>query len=146
MRSKHKRKMRAVKRVRYSEKELTRLKDMVAKTEERELGEAFREAVEDATNAMEVSQKPMAGIELLTPGQMKKLIKSSKKKAKKEDALDQDATMKSDDEQDDEVIRNSKTLKDDQGKLPGWLNGRQKKRHEKKLRRLKKAAVRKSKK
>lgn len=40
LRSKRKRKMRAIKRIRYGEKELQRLKEMVAKTEEKEAKES----------------------------------------------------------------------------------------------------------
>ena len=36
LRSKHKRRMRAIKRIRYGEKELNRLKEMINKTEKRE--------------------------------------------------------------------------------------------------------------
>lgn len=116
IRSKWKRKCRAIKRERYAVKELARLKKMLGVKEEEKVTES---------EVMESDQ-----VIFLDAGQI------SKKKKKKEEPKaapekDEDVQMSSDDEKIEvdgengkKRVFSSKTLKDQNGQYPVWLHKR----------------------
>ncbi|XP_032528226.1 protein LLP homolog [Danaus plexippus] len=116
IRSKWKRKCRAIKRERYAVKELARLKKMLGVKEEEKVTES---------EVMESDQ-----VIFLDAGEINK----KKKKKKQEEAppeVEEDVAMSSDDEKievsgDDGKKRvfSSKTLKDQNGQYPVWLHKR----------------------
>lgn len=120
LRSRHRRKMRQIKRVRYAEKELTRLKEMVKKTEEREKLETHEEKKTRDDADVEMATAPMAGIKLLTSAEFKESV--TKKKQSKSGDEDMEIDMEG-------KRRNKRTLLDQHGTLPVWLSGRQRRRH-----------------
>ncbi|KAL0858319.1 hypothetical protein ABMA27_012216 [Loxostege sticticalis] len=113
LRSRWKRKCRAVKRERYAVKELSRLKKMLGIKEEEKVTES---------EVMESDQ-----VIFLDAG----AIKNAKKKAKPDVEDDEDVEMSSDDEKVEvdgengkKRIFSTKTLKDQNGQYPVWLHKR----------------------
>ncbi|KAL0808810.1 hypothetical protein ABMA28_012487 [Loxostege sticticalis] len=113
LRSRWKRKCRAVKRERYAVKELSRLKKMLGIKEEEKVTES---------EVMESDQ-----VIFLDAG----AIKNAKKKAKPDVDDDEDVEMSSDDEKVEvdgengkKRIFSTKTLKDQNGQYPVWLHKR----------------------
>ncbi|CAH0404061.1 unnamed protein product [Chilo suppressalis] len=116
LRSRWKRKCRAVKRERYAVKELARLKKMLGIKEEDKVTE---------TEVMESDQ-----VIFLDAGQINKDKKNKKAKKVSEDD-DEDVEMSSDDEKIEidgdngkKRIFSTKTLKDQNGQYPVWLHKR----------------------
>lgn len=117
LRSKRKRKMRAVKRIRYGEKELARLKEMVAKTEEKEAkaSGAIQKLVGQFTNEMDVD------------GAASKKIKAPKSA---------DSTMETDELSKKIDVKRTTMLNKD-GQYPEWMNSRRIKKQKAVVKRLK---------
>ncbi|XP_045783000.1 protein LLP homolog [Maniola jurtina] len=116
IRSKWKRKCRAVKRERYAVKELARLKKMLGVKEEEKVNES---------EVMESDQ-----VIFLDAGQMNKK-KKKKQEPKAAPEEDEDVQMSSDDEKVEvdgengkKRVFSSKTLKDQNGQYPVWLHKR----------------------
>ncbi|XP_034839006.1 protein LLP homolog [Maniola hyperantus] len=116
IRSKWKRKCRAVKRERYAVKELARLKKMLGVKEEEKVNES---------EVMESDQ-----VIFLDAGQISKK-KKKKQEPKAAPEEDEDIQMSSDDEKVEVDAENgkkrifsSKTLKDQNGQYPVWLHKR----------------------
>ena len=108
IRSKQKRKMRAIKRVRYGQKELKRLVEMVQKSEQNE-----KQAQEEMkANIAKISQ-----------------IDVAEKQEKNTDYISMET---------DQNERDKKTLLNKFGQYPAWMNGRRLKRQKTLVKRLKK--------
>lgn len=118
LRSKRKRKMRAVKRIRYGEKELARLKEMVAKTEEKEAkaSGAIQKLVGQFTNEMDVDSATAI-----------KKIKAPKSA---------DSTMETDELNKKNDCKRTTMLNKD-GQYPEWMNSRRIKKQKAVVKRLK---------
>ena len=120
LRSKRKRKMRAIKRIRYGEKELQRLKEMVAKTEEKEAKES---------TVLHKLQTKFTVTSMDTDNQT-----SDESKAKVSKALGA-AVMETD------VLEASahkkKTMLNAKGQYPEWMNSRRLKKQKAVVKRLK---------
>lgn len=96
--------MRAIKRVRYGEKELKRLTEMVSKTEQKESSK---------------TDTVMAAVEEIVS---KKIDKTSGESMETDQAL---------------LDRNKKTLQNEHGQYPEWMNGRRLKKQKVAVKRLK---------
>ncbi|KAI8431413.1 hypothetical protein MSG28_015935 [Choristoneura fumiferana] len=114
LRSRWKRKCRAVKRERYAVKELSRLKKMLGIKEEEKVKES---------EVMESEQ-----VIFLDAGEMKN---KKKKQKEPEPEAEEDVEMSSDDEKIEvegedgkKRVFNSKTMKDQNGQYPVWLHKR----------------------
>ena len=119
LRSKHKRRMRAIKRIRYGEKELKKLVDMVEKTKEKESKglEAVAELQTKLGDSMETevigTVKSTETCKPLEPKQME---------------IDQNK----------QTVRKMKTMLDQNGQYPEWMNGRRLRKQKAIVKRLKK--------
>ncbi|XP_074594902.1 protein LLP homolog isoform X2 [Brevipalpus obovatus] len=119
LRSKRQRKMRAIKRVRYGEKELARLKKMLEtedETVERVDVTRHRNREQSTTTSTEKSQSP--------EGQKMEVDNNGKSEPKK--------------------ARKSGTLMDENGSFPVWMHPRQRKKMVKKLKSKKKHSKKKA--
>ncbi|KAJ8704841.1 hypothetical protein PYW08_012161 [Mythimna loreyi] len=121
LRSRWKRKCRAVKRERYAVKELARLKKMLGVKEEDKPSEITTEEVMDSDQVIFLDAGAIS----------KKADKKNKKKAQEAaEAAEEDVEMSSDDEKievDDDGkkrVFSTKTLKDQNGQYPVWLHKR----------------------
>ncbi|KAJ8706650.1 hypothetical protein PYW07_012728 [Mythimna separata] len=125
LRSRWKRKCRAVKRERYAVKELARLKKMLGVKEEDKPAEITTEEVMESDQVIFLDAGAIS----------KKAEKKNKKKAQEEAekaaaAAEEDVEMSSDDEKievDDDGkkrVFSTKTLKDQNGQYPVWLHKR----------------------
>ncbi|XP_011567986.3 protein LLP homolog [Plutella xylostella] len=122
IRSKWKRKCRAIKRERYAVKELARLK--------KTLGIKDDESKPAESEVMEADQNEEQVI-FLDAGEVTKKAKSKKKKVEAAAEEEEDEAMSSDDEKvqvaDEDGkkrVFSSKTLKDENGQYPVWLHKR----------------------
>lgn len=117
LRSKQKRKMRAVKRVRCAERELKKLHEMVKKTEEKEALSSGLEAKVKAQlgNSMETDSVPVKAT---------KVVKSSVS------AMETDDTSST-------TRRSKRTMQDKNGQYPSWMNGRRLQKQKATVKRLK---------
>ncbi|KAG6456698.1 hypothetical protein O3G_MSEX009906 [Manduca sexta] len=118
LRSRWKRKCRAIKRERYAVKELARLKKMLGVKEE--------EKTDAEKEVMETDQ-----VIFLDAGEIKKNKNKKAAKLAEPAEMDEDAEMSSDDENVEVVadsgkkrIFSTKTLKDQNGQYPVWLHKR----------------------
>ncbi|XP_063391860.1 protein LLP homolog [Cydia fagiglandana] len=117
LRSRWKRKCRAIKRERYAVKELSRLKKMLGIKEEEKVKES---------EVMESDQ-----VIFLDAGEVKNKKNKKKAKAAEPEPDPEDVEMSSDDEKIEvegedgkKRVFNSKTLKDQNGQYPVWLHKR----------------------
>ncbi|XP_048002690.1 protein LLP homolog [Leguminivora glycinivorella] len=117
LRSRWKRKCRAIKRERYAVKELSRLKKMLGIKEEEKVKES---------EVMESDQ-----VIFLDAGEMKNKKNKKKTKVSEPEPDPEDVEMSSDDEKIEvegedgkKRVFNSKTLKDQNGQYPVWLHKR----------------------
>lgn len=140
LRSKQMRKNRAVKRIRYGEKELKRLNDMVDRTKVREEEEAkaAREAraLADAEMKDEQTGKDSKVINN-NKGKNNKDNKATNKGKNKPEDSGNEEEEEADDMEVDKKPRNKKTLQDEHGQYPAWMGGRRLKAQKKVVKRLK---------
>lgn len=120
LRSKRKRKMRAIKRIRYGEKELQRLKEMVAKTEE-------KESKESAVFQKLQSQFNVTSMD--TDNQTSDVAKAKGTKASDAAVMETDVLEAS--------AHKRKTMLNAKGQYPEWMNSRRLKKQKAVVKRLK---------
>ena len=108
--------MRAIKRIRYGEKELQRLKEMVAKTEEKE-----------ATESGAIKKLTAQSMETDSAVQIVKKTKVPKSSDLIEMETDESKTG----------THKKKTMLDKNGQYPGWMNSRRLKKQRTLVKRLK---------
>jgi len=136
--------MRAVKRERYGEKELKRLNEMLIKAGDIQfLPEIKEEKTEEETMVVEGEIEPMAEKDLVSGPRRSRFEKSLKKGAETAEQVDLTTDKEEDTEKmavDGERIFRKKTMRDQYGNYPDWMNKRKMRTQQKKNKRLKKRA------
>jgi len=146
LRSKWKRKMKAVKRERYGEKELKRLNDMLAKAEALET-EIKTEDEED--HEMSTTEKDDS-VSFLKTTPRKIAVSTRRSRLDRETKTITATTTTTTSDEDElekmivdpiERIFNKRTMRDQFGNYPDWMNKRKMRTQQKKNKRLKKKAL-----
>jgi len=146
LRSKWKRKMKAVKRERYGEKELKRLNDMLAKAEalEKEIKTEDEEDHEMSTTEKDDS------VSFLKTTPRKIAVSTRRSRLDRETKTITATTTTTTSDEDElekmivdpiERIFNKRTMRDQFGNYPDWMNKRKMRTQQKKNKRLKKKAL-----
>jgi len=144
LRSKWKRKMKAVKRERYGEKELKRLNDMLAKAGELE---TEIKTEDEGDHEMSNTEKDDS-VSFLKTTPRKIAVSTRRSRRDKETKIISATTTTSDEEGLEEMsvdpierIFNKRTMRDQFGNYPDWMNKRKMRTQKKKNKRLKKKAI-----
>jgi len=144
LRSKWKRKMKAVKRERYGEKELKRLNDMLAKAGELE---TEIKTEDEGDHEMSTTEKDDS-VSFLKTTPRKIAVSTRRSRRDKETKIISATTTTSDEEGLEEMsvdpierIFNKRTMRDQFGNYPDWMNKRKMRTQKKKNKRLKKKAI-----